>query len=86
MSSSETRQRRDIFGHGPCSANVDLGFGMIKNGKSRAAKHGFECSVIGDPPIGFVVGIVLLDEMQFGEAGAVEELYCREGIVRGDVF
>jgi hypothetical protein len=54
------------------AAEIDLVFRLGLDTKAGGAKHGFDASSVGNPPVGLVVGVAVLDEVHLGVAGLVE--------------
>jgi hypothetical protein len=64
------------------TAEIDLIFRLGLDTKAGGAKHGFDASPIGNPPVGLVVGVAVLDEVHLGVAGLVEGRRSVEVVVR----
>src|ERR671930_810026 len=62
-------------------AHVDLGMRMIDQLETGGSQHGLGAGPVGDPPVGGILRELLLDEVQLGELGAVEDLLLGERIV-----
>ena len=64
------------------AAQVDFVFGMCVDCKACRAQHGFDTCAIGNPPIGFVMRIELLNEMHFWVAGLIKVSFGAEIVIR----
>src|SRR3954453_21432351 len=53
-------------------AEIDLRFGMRRDGESGAAQHGLDAAAIWNPPVGRIVGVAVLDEVQLGIVVTIE--------------
>src|SRR4051794_1657472 len=70
-------------------ANENLRFRLIDNLKTGAPEHRRGAGAIGNPPVGGISGVTLLDEIHFGVAGLIEDVCLPEIIViadRGNFF
>src|SRR5205085_5597595 len=54
------------------AADVNLVLRMRHDGKTGAAQHRFCASAVGNPPVGRITGVAVLDEMELGVAGTIE--------------
>jgi hypothetical protein len=69
-------------GDGLPAAEIDLVLRPGFDTKAGGAKHGFDAGSIGDPPVGLVVGVAVLDEVHLGIAGLVEGSRGVEVVIR----
>src|SRR5215468_1858063 len=65
----------------PSAADVDLLLGLVEDFESSAAQHRFGAGPVGDPPIGGIVRVALLDEVHCGESGLIEYVRFEKRIV-----
>src|SRR4051794_28157056 len=63
---------------------MDLDLGVADDREAGTAQHGFGTGAIRYPPIGRIVGIAVLDEMQPGIVWPVEWLDVPEIVILGD--
>src|SRR5918993_1410206 len=66
-------------------AQKHFGLGVTDDAEARAAQHGLEARSIRHPPVGGVVGISLLHEVQPRIVRGVEDRHFVERVIRGHV-
>src|SRR5579864_4491137 len=49
--------------------------------ETGAAQHGFHCAAVGDPPVGLIAGVFVLDEVHAREVGLPENVLVPELVV-----
>src|SRR5947207_2519779 len=65
----------------PPSANENLLLGVVRDLEACAAQHRLSRGAIGDPPVGVVSRVPLLDEVHLREIGPLKDLALGKRIV-----
>src|SRR4051795_4069873 len=60
------------------TADVDFALRMSDDPEPGAAQHRLRAGAVGNPPVGRIVGVALLDEMQLGKGRRLEQLRLPE--------
>ena len=63
------------------AAEVDLVLRLRFNPETGGAEHGLDTGAIRHPPVCFIVGIAVFDEMHFRITGIVERRGCIEVVI-----
>src|SRR5206468_10733904 len=76
-------RRRPMLGIGPLgyAAEIDFFLDALGDAESRRPKHRLGAGTVRHPPVGPVVGILLLDEVELGEARLEEDVGFRELVI-----